>query len=420
MFSVSEQSETESGNSARKRKILVFAIAAAVLCGPVFFAFALMMALYGPVTVDVSDTAVASDRIYLAHQIDEQTMPVPTDGLASGLRQQHTAVSKTRASAEEKNPLKAYLAIRGAARSLQLSLAEHDVTGSKAPQSQRTFRAVCVRLCDGYYFPIATSTTPDQFSRLSSQCESRCGSPARLYVYPIDGGSPAEMRDLEGNAYLTLANAFRHHTGYSPQCTCRAQPWTDAAKDRHRQYAANEAAAPRVKLVSITKNPEAETKSVSEASRVAVREIAVAASGSVSAVTPTVVATSASPERVIARLAKLQGEPSMTAGLPSERLTAVNERSTLLASFNIAESLAAVKRRNSIKRASREPIDDDNPAPYEFASAEDVLAVIAVEDASPVKKSPKKPINTASALVRSAYDDSSADEILRRNLTPFY
>ena len=93
-----------------------------------------------------------------------------------------------------------------------------------------TYRTVCVRLCDGAYFPISFATTRRYFSRDSAACASRCGAPARLYTYSAKNGSPQTMRDLDGVPYTNLETAFKYRTVHSPACSCKAQPWTEAAQ----------------------------------------------------------------------------------------------------------------------------------------------------------------------------------------------
>ena len=100
-----------------------------------------------------------------------------------------------------------------------------------------TYRTVCVRLCDGYFFPISFSTTPDRFAADEAACNSRCSSGARLYVYPNPGGEPEDMRDVRGQPYTALKNAFLFRTNYVEACTCKPHPWEREALDRHRLYA---------------------------------------------------------------------------------------------------------------------------------------------------------------------------------------
>lgn len=100
-----------------------------------------------------------------------------------------------------------------------------------------TYRTVCVRLCDGYFFPISFSATPDRFAADEAACNARCSSSARLYVYPNPGGEPEDMRDVRGQPYTALKTAFLFRTTYVEACTCKPHPWEEASLNRHRVYA---------------------------------------------------------------------------------------------------------------------------------------------------------------------------------------
>jgi hypothetical protein len=101
---------------------------------------------------------------------------------------------------------------------------------------QGAFRTVCVRLCDGYYWPISFATTPAGFDRDRYRCESSCGSPARLYVHR-SFGEVESMVDLQGRPYTNLKTAFLYRSQYDANCKCRTDPWEEASKDQHRLYA---------------------------------------------------------------------------------------------------------------------------------------------------------------------------------------
>jgi hypothetical protein len=99
------------------------------------------------------------------------------------------------------------------------------------------YRTVCVRLCDGYFFPVSFSTLPDRFRHDTNICEQSCSSPARLFVYRNPGGGPETMEDLEGRPYSALTTAFQFRTAYDASCTCKPQPWSEQARLEHRVYA---------------------------------------------------------------------------------------------------------------------------------------------------------------------------------------
>jgi hypothetical protein len=100
--------------------------------------------------------------------------------------------------------------------------------------SPATYRTVCVRECDGGYFPISFSTTREHFARDASACTRRCGVPARLFVYPLSGGSTATMVDLDGRPYSALANADRFRIERVAACSCDPEAWQQEAASRHR------------------------------------------------------------------------------------------------------------------------------------------------------------------------------------------
>jgi hypothetical protein len=43
-----------------------------------------------------------------------------------------------------------------------------------------TYRTICVRLCDGYYFPVSFSTLPAHFDHDADVCQSKCAAPVEL------------------------------------------------------------------------------------------------------------------------------------------------------------------------------------------------------------------------------------------------
>lgn len=97
-----------------------------------------------------------------------------------------------------------------------------------------TYRTLCVRTCDGYYFPLSFSTVPSQFGTDAATCQAMCpGTDAQLYTYRNPGGDVSEMVSLAGQPYSSLPTAFKYRTSYDKACTCHgAAPATIAAGDR--------------------------------------------------------------------------------------------------------------------------------------------------------------------------------------------
>ena len=80
--------------------------------------------------------------------------------------------------------------------------------------------AYCVRLCDGYFFPL--SRPGANLAELQTSCSNLCPSAqTRLYSAPA-GSEGIEQAKSRGEAYTSLANAFLHRTKVSKACTCTA------------------------------------------------------------------------------------------------------------------------------------------------------------------------------------------------------
>lgn len=85
-----------------------------------------------------------------------------------------------------------------------------------------TFRTLCVRTCDGYYFPISFSTTRDHFGADQAACERICpGAESRVYYHRASREGPEQMVSLEGGPYTDLPTAFSYRSALNPSCSCR-------------------------------------------------------------------------------------------------------------------------------------------------------------------------------------------------------
>ena len=104
--------------------------------------------------------------------------------------------------------------------------------GDGAPAG--TYRTVCVRTCDGYYFPISYSTVPSRFVDDQRACQRECpAAEAQLYSYRNPGEDMSQAVSINGQPYTELPNAFRYRKEYSAACSCRrpGQSWADALKN---------------------------------------------------------------------------------------------------------------------------------------------------------------------------------------------
>lgn len=123
------------------------------------------------------------------------------------------------------------------------------------------YRTMCVRMCDGYYFPISASVSRRAFHRDAGICRASCGNEAQLFFHPSSSGDAATMVDLTGRAYAKLPNAFRYRKTLVDGCKCKPEPWAQSEVDRHLAYAARATAAARsMASDSINPHPRASTE----------------------------------------------------------------------------------------------------------------------------------------------------------------
>ncbi|MEM9632889.1 MAG: DUF2865 domain-containing protein [Pseudomonadota bacterium] len=85
-----------------------------------------------------------------------------------------------------------------------------------------TFRTVCVRTCDGYFFPVSFKAGKNQFVNDEARCSEICpAAPTELFVYKNPGGDQSQMLSLAGNLYSEQPYAYRYKSEYVEGCSCR-------------------------------------------------------------------------------------------------------------------------------------------------------------------------------------------------------
>ncbi|MET0381459.1 MAG: DUF2865 domain-containing protein, partial [Methyloceanibacter sp.] len=83
------------------------------------------------------------------------------------------------------------------------------------------YRTVCVRLCDGFFYPIHYSTYGSMVGPDAEACQSSCAAPAELYVYRNPGQEIEQAVSLSGSAYMDLPVALRYRKEYVKGCSCK-------------------------------------------------------------------------------------------------------------------------------------------------------------------------------------------------------
>jgi hypothetical protein len=112
----------------------------------------------------------------------------------------------------------------------------------QAPRSS-TFRTVCVRKADGFFYPISFATTRNHFQRDADICQRTCpGTPAEMFAYPNPGGSMKDAVSLDGQPYKDLPNAFLYKKKYVPGVSCKpaGETWVQALAGSANRTAASQ------------------------------------------------------------------------------------------------------------------------------------------------------------------------------------
>jgi hypothetical protein len=104
--------------------------------------------------------------------------------------------------------------------------------GDKATGGRRT---VCVRACDGYYFPL--SNAPSGRESEDSMCRALCpGAETAAYTMPGGDDGLDNAVSLKGKPYAQLANAFKFRKAFDPSCSCKksGQSWAVALREAEK------------------------------------------------------------------------------------------------------------------------------------------------------------------------------------------
>lgn len=95
------------------------------------------------------------------------------------------------------------------------------------------YRTVCVRTCDGFFFPISFSTSQSRFADDQRTCQRMCpAAEAVLYTHRNPGEDMNQAVSAGGRLYTELPNAFKFRQEFNSACSCKKQgeTWADAMK----------------------------------------------------------------------------------------------------------------------------------------------------------------------------------------------
>lgn len=117
--------------------------------------------------------------------------------------------------------------------------------------SSSSYRTLCVRECDGFYFPISNETTESHFQEDDAKCRSQCAAPAELFYHRADQDVD-QMVSLGGRPYSQTPNAFRNRKVYIRGCSCNQNEFSreEIAKSEEALKTSKRADASPAKPVS--------------------------------------------------------------------------------------------------------------------------------------------------------------------------
>jgi hypothetical protein len=98
--------------------------------------------------------------------------------------------------------------------------------------------AVCVRTCDGSFFPVSYTGAGSRADSLEDVCRALCpNADMALYSFPF-GGTIDEAESPTGEPYANLPSAGKFQKTFDSSCSCRrkGQSWAEALADAEARY----------------------------------------------------------------------------------------------------------------------------------------------------------------------------------------
>jgi hypothetical protein len=126
-------------------------------------------------------------------------------------------------------------------------------SGCSVPDSYGGTRTLCVRICDGYYFPINAQANSTRFQTDAVACQSMYaeGGQAELFVQPGGGDIGNATSIATGKRYGDLPNALLYRETYVPACATQLQTGIAALVSRYLALVPKK----KVALVAALKRP---------------------------------------------------------------------------------------------------------------------------------------------------------------------
>jgi len=126
-----------------------------------------------------------------------------------------------------------------AGRELPATQQEHDVDADGAQIARGGSMAVCVRACDGGFFPVSYSARRANLADLQELCRAQCPN-VEVALYTRSPSRDIETAvSMDGEAYADHPNALKFTKSYDPTCACRpaGRSWAETLAEAERLLA---------------------------------------------------------------------------------------------------------------------------------------------------------------------------------------
>ncbi len=105
--------------------------------------------------------------------------------------------------------------------------------GPSTPVPGGTYKTVCVRMCDGFFYPISYASNPSKFADDARACQQSCpAAEAQLYAHRNGEDINQATNTVTQQPYTALPTAFKYRQAFDNACACKAagQTWSQALK----------------------------------------------------------------------------------------------------------------------------------------------------------------------------------------------
>ncbi|MEI9402986.1 DUF2865 domain-containing protein [Mesorhizobium sp. Cs1330R2N1] len=146
--------------------------------------------------------------------------------------------------------------------------------GMDLPRLGGEFHTMCVRTCDGYFFPMSNAASVGDFERDQKNCESSCPGTEMQVFYSrgMDDDWGSMTSSVTGHPYSELPTAYLYkQANYSrpPSCGCNAQAGNftiiGGNPPNPEQSRPNGEAAPFVPMPAVKPDPGADPETLANA-----------------------------------------------------------------------------------------------------------------------------------------------------------